>query len=389
MKPRLYSKSHDWKHNGYGFLSKCLRCEVTEDLETTDYSLEMEIPRSDRLYNALETGLLVRAKPNHLDPTQFFVIDKLKVNKQGIATVNAQHIKSDFFNNIVRGNLFGVSDDWIIQGNAQQVVNKILKYSIIHRNWKDTNDVEHSFSDVVQLNGFSSSDVQRILLTPPFNFEEAFLGENGFIKKFGGEFRFDNERIKIYKNRGEQKPLTLRFGSGISEFDQEMSNDDVYDVVIAYAKVKTNEDNEYTVYYGYPEAVYHPLTDAVFGSDFTIRAHYHDMTSEFSSYTYEETSEAESHIQEALFISARDQFIRNRYDQPKINVKVTTASQLRRLQDVGLADSVNIVCGNGTVVSEKVTKVTYDSIKERYIQHEFGEKKVSLKDFINYKEVKR
>lgn len=57
-------------------------------------------------------------------------------------------------------------------------------------------------------------------------------------------------------------------------------------------------------------------------------------------------------------------------------------SHLKRLQNVGLADSVNIVCGSGTVVTEKATKVIYDSLKERYIQHEFGERKVSLKDFI-------
>lgn len=382
MKPRLYSKSHDWKHNGFGFISKCIKCEVAEELESTDYSLEMEVPRTDRLFSTLETGLLVRAKPNHLDPTQFFEIDKIKINKQGIATVTAQHIKSEFFNNIVRGNEFGVPTDWLIQGNAQQVVNKILEYSIIHRNWRSADDVEHSYSDVVELNGFSSSDIQRIVLTPPFTFEEAFLGDSGFIKKFGGEFRFDNEKIKIYKNRGELKPVTLRFGSGLSEFDQEMSNDDVYDCVIAYATIKTTEDNEYTVFYGYPETVYHPITDAVFGSDYGIRVYYHNMTSELSSQTYAETAEARAHIEEALFISARDQYIRQKFDQPKINVKITAASHLRRLQNVGLADSVNIVCGSGTVVTEKATKVIYDSLKERYIQHEFGERKVSLKDFI-------
>lgn len=382
MKPRLYSKSHDWKHNGFGFISKCIKCEVAEELESTDYSLEMEVPRTDRLFSTLETGLLVRAKPNHLDPTQFFEIDKIKVNKQGIATVTAQHIKSEFFNNIVRGNEFGIQTDWLVQGNAQQVVNKILQNAIVHRNWKDTDDEEHSYLDVIQLNGFSNSDVQRIVLKPPYTFEEAFLGDSGFIKKFGGEFRFDNERIKIYKNRGTQKPVTLRFGSGLSEFDQEMSNDDVYDAVIAYATVNTTEGNEYTVFYGYPETVYHPITDAVFGSDFKTRVYYHDMTSELSSRTFEETAEARAHIEEALFISARDQFNRNRFDQLKINVKVTTISHLKRLQNVGLADSVNIVCGNGTLVSEKATKVIYDSLKERYIQHEFGERKVSLKDFI-------
>lgn len=385
MKPRLYSRSHSWKYNGYGFFNKCFKCETTAETNGV-YSTEIQIGKSDRLFNVVETGMLIRCKPNHSDSTQFFEIENIKVEKK-IATITASHISKSFFNNLVKKDS---ADGWDLRGTASEVMNKILSNAVIHRNWKDINDVEHSYSNIVDLIGYSNSEEAHLNLELPFTFEEAFFGDNGFIKAFGGEFFFDNEKVYLAKNRGKLKPVKLRFGYGINDYAQEMTKDDMYDVVIAYAKVKGNDDKEYMGVMGYPLDEYNESMDILFGTDFNTHAYYYDVSSFLSSITYEAiggslTTESKAQLRESLFTMARWYYNNQgtKISQPSVNVKVTTASQLKKLQDVGLGDSLSVECGNGTIITEKVNKVVYDGLRECYIEHELGEKKISLKDFIN------
>lgn len=393
MKPRLYNKSHSWKYNGYGFLNKCIKSQTT--IETNgEYTLTIEVLPNDRLYNLLETGLLIRQKPNHSDTTQFFKINDIKIEKSGKAIITAPHIKNHFLNNVVKVTDMAAVSTLNFTGTASQINSKFLNNAIIHRNWKDTNDVEHSYSNVVELHGYSNDEhdpdnIQYIPLEPPFTFEEAYLGDTGFIKKFGGEMYFDNQKVHIYKNYGEVKPITLRFGSGISDYTQEMNSTETYDSLIVYAKVKGSNDKEFIGIAGYPDEAFNELIDALFGTEFLDNASFEDVSSSFSNITYEAsgdslTTEEKQRFKNTLHSIARDSYARKQKSmtQPSINIKVTSLSQYKKLQNVGLGDYIKVECGNKTVITEKVTKVVYDNLNEVYIEHDLGDKKLSLLDFI-------
>lgn len=393
MKPRLYSREHSWKYNGYGFINKCLKSQTV--IETNgEYTLTVEVSPNDRLYKLLETGLLIRQKPDHWYSTQFFEINNIKIDKSGNATITASHIKNHFLNNVVRVFDTESVSSLSLLGTAAQINTKILNNAIVHRNWKDVNENEHSFSDIVTLHGYSSDEhnpdnIQYLSLTPPFTFEEAYLGDSGFIKKFGGEIIFDNEKVHIYKEYGSLKPVTLRFGSGISDHTQEMTSTETYDVIIAYAKVKGDNDEEYIGAAGYPIDKFNELFDSMYGTEFLYNALYEDVSTSLSHISYETsggslTSEAKTRLRNLLTSMARDSYIRKgrTIESPSVNIKVDSLSQFKKLQRVGLGDSVKIECGNGTIVTEKVTRVVYDNLREIYIEHDFGEKKLSLLDFI-------
>ncbi|MBR0089943.1 MAG: hypothetical protein IJP94_08900, partial [Clostridia bacterium] len=70
--------------------------------------------------------------------------------------------------------------------------------------------------------------------------------------------------------------------------------------------------------------------------------------------------------------------------QPKANIVITEQSELNKLQDVGLCDKVRVVhsAAGLTLESNKITKVVYDSLRERYVQHQIGERKLNLSDYI-------
>lgn len=393
MKPRLYNKNHSWKYNGYGFFNKCIKSETTIE-KNGEYSLSLEILPNDRLYNLLETGLLIRQKPNHSDPTQFFEISDIKIDKSGKASVTALHIKNHFFNNIVRVHDTEAVTSLSLTGTASQINSRFLSNAIVHRNWRDSSNVEHSFSNVVKLHGYSNDEhnpdnIKYISLTPPFTFEEAYLGDNGFIEKFGGVFHFDNQEVHIYKTYGTLKPITLRFGSGISDYNQEMSSAENYSVVVSYAKVKGSNDKEFIGVAGYPDVEFNEMLDGLLGSDFLSNVYFDDASSELSHITFEAsgnalTAEEKQRLKNMLHKFAQDLYIKNerKFVNPSINIKVTSLSQLKKLQSVGLGDSIKIECGNKTIISEEVTKVVYDSLNEVYLEHELGDKKLSLLDFI-------
>ncbi len=385
MKPRLYNKSQSWKYNGYGFLNQCISCEVTTDDEC-NYTAQIKVLPGDRLYNLLETGLLVRVKPNHTDPTQFLEIENIKVDNQGIATIEASHIKSNFFNNILKTDCVST---WTLRGSASSVLSQILSSAIVHRNWKSTSDIDHSYSDIIELYGFDSEE-KTLEIKPPLSFKDVFFGDNGFVKTFGGEFRFNNEKIYIYKERGSLKSIPpLRFGSGLSDYEQEMSNSEMYDAVVLYATVKGDDDKSYLVVNSFPADQYNEAMDALIGTSYNKRFLFEDRSSKFSDITYETisgslTPEEKARIKEVLFLAARLTYNNKgiTISQPSVNIKVNTADQIKKLKYVGLYDSVRIQCSNSTIITEKVSKVVYDSLREVYISHEFGEKKLSLTDLI-------
>lgn len=384
MKPRLYSKSHSWKYNGYGFFNKCKKCQVSEETNGS-YTLEMEVLPRDRLYDYLEPGLLIRAKANHKDPTQFFEINNVENNKQGIATVTANHIKSYFWNNMLWRN---VPTETGLSGTANEIKNMILFGSFIRRNWKDSSEVLHNYDSILTLHGFDNTTGEVSMnIASPLKYEDLFLGKDGFIETFGGEFKYNNMQVHLYKNRGSLKPVFLHYGSGLSDNNQSITSDNVYDTIIAFAKVNGDDDKEYHVA---AKSILYP--DNIGENDFFQRAYIDDCTSDFtaSGYKYatdyrQLTPEALERVIDTLSSIAYRYGTKNATELtfPKLNIKITAQSQLSKLQQVGLCDSVKIACGQqGTVVTAKANKVVYDSLREIYVEHTFGEPKISLKDLI-------
>jgi phage-related protein len=69
--------------------------------------------------------------------------------------------------------------------------------------------------------------------------------------------------------------------------------------------------------------------------------------------------------------------------EPSVNMKITYQSELNSMQDIGLCDTVKVVYGISNLThTAQVIKTVYDSINEKYVEMEIGEKKLYLNNYI-------
>lgn len=91
MRPRLFpSNAVSFDTRGYGDID-ALSCTVKESLNG-EYSLEMKMFAADPLFQYLEIGSIIAAKPNETDPRQAFCVESIGKDINGEVDVYATHI---------------------------------------------------------------------------------------------------------------------------------------------------------------------------------------------------------------------------------------------------------------------------------------------------------
>lgn len=370
MLPRLYEKSRALEdNNGLGFFNKCRHCDITI-AENGDYFLEMTVLPTDRLYKTVAPDLFVKAKPNHKDPPQLFEINSVEINKNLTATVRGTHIKSYFFNNVTTSSLTAAD----LTGTAAQVVSNICTNTRLYR------PINGLTYQNVTVRGFDS-DVKslKVDLSRPTSLEEMFYGSGGVLATFGGEFKFDNTRIYLYSRLGQDSNRVITYGSGIKDHSQTLSNTENYTTVMGYARFSTQNDG-----YIFVESNRYSTDRA--STSFFKNLKVIDFSDKFSTGTYDAVSaQGQAQIVSRLNTLTRRYLNRHRttLSQPTASIRVTEQSELKKLQDVGLYDTVKVVYGRaGLSVRAKSVKTVYDSILERYKEHELGERKLRLSDYL-------
>lgn len=371
MLPRLYNfKIHSPECNGYGFFNAVKDCKVTEE-KNGEYFCKLTLASCDRLIKMIQPGLFIKAKANHKDSPQFFEILEVQIAKDGTAEITANHIKQYFFNNVVK--IPSGSSGLINEGTAQEVFYEIINHGRLFRPL-----------DTRFITGFdTTSRTLKIELDRPTDFNSVFNDSGGFIDTFGGEFYFDNEKTYLKKSRGSATNKIIRYGSNISDYTQTLNNSEVYTHVYPYAILQKG-DNDVTIE-GDMVQTGADITDIYFYKLLPL-----DFSNKFSAnkYKYSKYSDFESWeaVIKKRLNELTENYIKNRPKkliEPNVNIKVTYQAELDKLQDVGLCDTVKVVYGPLQAVhTAQVIKTVYDSVNERYIEMELGEKKVYLNDLI-------
>ena len=95
----MFPTIHTWEGNdiqtqGYGALSDCIECSVTEELNGA-FTLEMTYPLNGIHAEYITTGNIIVAKPSHNQVRQAFRINQIKKSFANNITVYANHISYD------------------------------------------------------------------------------------------------------------------------------------------------------------------------------------------------------------------------------------------------------------------------------------------------------
>lgn len=362
VKPILYAaNATNFFNLGLGVLNDAYSCLVHEKRNGAFY-LEMEYPVEGALFKELQNNRLIKADAGHELTDQRFKIKKITKPIDGKVKVYAEHISYKAAELALKPHVN------IRNATAQQALQQW------QNNFIDDDKPFTLSSNITTVNSTSWS------IREVENPRQALGGVQGSILDvWGGEYKFDNYHISLFRERGVRANALIAYGRNITDFEQEEDITSVYTSVYPYA-VYTDEDGvehlvtipEYIVdsehVDKYPNRMVLPI----------------DFTAEFGS---EETPTVQR-----LRSMAQSYIESNEIGIPKVSIRLTHVDlsktldykQYKGLEKVNLCDNVLVkFLKLGVDTTAKVIGIIWNVLLERYEELEIGESRSSLSSRLN------
>lgn len=368
MTPILYKKTANKAEtattNGLGFLTECVKCEITEERNGV-FEAELQYPTTGRLYSELVNGAIFKATAADGGNPQLFRIYKVGKTINGITTYNAEHISYDLINLPVNG--LTVRDT-----TAQAAMRAALNMCPLSHEFEAYSDIKTpNTTEVVTPCGIRS-----------------MLGgiEGSILDTWGGEFEFDNFDVHLWAHRGENRGVILRYGKNLTDFKQEENIANCYTHVFPYAirtKTTTTEDGQA----GEEEAEKITLPENVIELPTSSVGHTRVLMLDLSG----EFEQEEEYTADALREKAEAYIKEYGLTAPEVNISVSFVALwqteeykgIAALERVKLCDEVSVYFEPlGVKASAKVVKTVYDALSERYSSIELGTPKANFADTV-------
>lgn len=333
MFPTIHkSSAQDLNTQGYGALSDCLSCEVTEELNGA-FTLEMTYPLKGLHSEFLIPGNIIEAVPNHKQKRQPFRISQVRKSFANNAKVYANHISYDLNGYPVKAaNTYNSLDATFLAMNAMT--------------WTTGSADYHQFTFGKDFNSsarFSMPAIQTL---------RSWMGgqEGSIIDVYGGEWVYDDYSCFLTSRRGQDTGYRISYGKNLAEYETQ-GDYTAYSHVCAFWK-KSNV----TVSGGLVST----------GIEGPFRVAYVDASNAYETQPTTTTLDA--------FATAYIQ--KTNFGVQSITI---TPAQIGN-DNIGLGDSV-LICYE-TVFSTRVVKTVWDVLAGAYTKMELGSKKVSIAETI-------
>lgn len=337
MKPILYaSTEREFATNGIGILSDAASCVVTEE-RNGSYELEMQYPVMGLHYASITYRSLILAKPKPDGEPQPFRVYRITRPLGGLVTVYARHISYDLSGVVVPP--FSATG---VEGVFDAIQAKAVPQDSGFTFWTDKT---------------SSSGVAT---TVPNSVRSLLGGIRGSILDvFGGEYEFDRFTVKLWRHRGEDRGVTIRYGKNLMALEQDANCASVYTAVYPYW---TSED----VTVELPEKI----VEAPGTYDF-VRILPLNLTSVFEGQP----------TPDQLRTSAQYYIADNNVGVPRVSLSLSYA-QLDG-EKVDLCDTLTVTFAEmGVNTTAKVIKTVFDTLQDRYSSVEIGDMRASISETI-------
>jgi len=348
MIPILYSSTETtFTSNGIGRLAECTSCIVTEE-RNGQFELEFVYPITGKYYSQIQNGMIVSATHDDSGDRQPFRIYRKSAPIDGLVTFNAHHISYDL-NHIILHPMTAISatDAFDAFSTETTPANPFTFWTDVTTQGEFTCDVPSSIRSV--LGGT----------------------EGSILDVYGGEYRWDNRTVRLYKQRGQKTDITIRYGKNLTGIKQEIDTLDNYTGIVPFWY---DEESETLVV----------LPDwYVLASGQTV---VNLVTMDFSD-QWEEAPTTSALRQKALsYLDNNKPYV------PDENIKISFTQlwqtdeykDVAVLQRLQLCDKVNVYYPALGITAENVEiiKVVYNVLQERYDEMELGDAKTSLSNTI-------
>ena len=331
--------------NGLGHIQP-LSCIVTEELNG-GYEAEFQVLTTDKYFTLLENNGLVQIRVGD-GSDQIFRIYSISKPINFVVTVKCQHITYDLSKVVVTP---------FTSTGAVNTKNQMLSHILGTYPFDMTTDISNTTS--------------TFKLEIPRSFRECLGGyEGSLLDVFRGEYEYDNLTVKMLARRGADNGVRIAYGKNLTDFTQELNNQNVYDGIYGYAVV-----DEVT----YQASGIYNKTGAsepkIKNYDFSGRYEPGDVPTAAELLTFA-TDYANSHDIEV----------------PKVNIKVSFIplwqtdeyKDILPLERVKLGDTVHIYFDElGVEASSRVIKTVWNALTEKYDEIELGDKKTNLNTVIS------
>lgn len=336
--------------NGYGFLKDCISCKVTEELNRT-YEAELTVPYDSirtvqvGIYEVpAEPDMCLKLKAGDGRESQLFRIYRITKPLNGIVKIYAQHISYDLALNPVESiNLSNVT--------VSRALSRLLSAARYNHNFTAETDK------------MTRSNLQ---ILKPHSVREILGGIDGSIlDNFGGEFEFDNFKVKLWNARGSNSGVTIYYGKNLTDFNIDTNIQNTYTGVYPFAEV---EDEIVTI----PQGVIETTT---FSNYAEPRILVLDLSDKF------ETLPTSQQVENAALNYMNSNGIDNVYQNLKINfIQLWNTEEYKHmagLEKVNIGDTITVRYFRlGINAQAKVVKTVYNSLTEQYESVEIGTPKI-------------
>lgn len=340
MTPILYNSSCTTK---VAFLNDCESCIVTEERNGA-YTLEMTYPVAGEYFSSLSVDLCIKAKANQTSENQFFRIVEITKPLDGLVTIYANHISYDLSGYPIEIYFTGsaVTADTAISG-ILGIANQIVP-----------NNFSLAAGDNPRTAKFACQTCSA----------RAALGgtEGSILDTYGGEFEFNNFKVKLHNNRGKNNGVRIAYGKNLVGMELQLNTENSYtgifpfafddDVLITLPEVKISVPND------------SGIADKILMMD-------------FSSVFDEDHPATEANLRTAATTYLNDNDINAIGGSMKVEMidlsKTSAYDMYSALEAVNLCDTVKVVHKKlGVSTSMKVVKTVYNTLSERYDSLELG-----------------
>lgn len=345
MIPILYeSNETEFTSNGLGRLRDIIRCECLEERNGI-YEVEFDYPVDGSHFDEILLGRIIAVEHDDTGDVQPFDIYACSRQINGIVTFKAWHIS--------------YRQKFLVTSGTD--INYIGDAFVMLKNSSPSNPFNYD-TDFYKDGYLASADgIPRTV--------REFLGgvEGSILDTYGGEYEWNKFHVRLWKKRGEDRDITVRYGENMLEFTDDLDYSESYTAVIPYW-VKDDIIVKYgIVYSGYS------------GYDGRVSCVPLDLSDKF------EDTPTISQLEEAAssYLGSNDPYL------PSRNIKIDfvrildsdDSYQFSNLQKCSLCDSINVIFPlYGITGKMKIVRVVWDVLQERYIEMELGNLSVSLSE---------
>ncbi|WP_315970295.1 phage tail spike protein [Clostridium botulinum] len=311
--------------------------------------LEMEIKLDkDGIYKYVSRGRIITVPTPEFDNDQMHrIYDTKKCMSSNSMIVYARHIRFDANKKVI----FNKN----VQGNGQQVLNKLLE---------DTKFTGKSDSNITDIRQYKMRSITNVI---------SGSEEDSFLNIWGGEIECNNYNLNIPLKRGKDRGIRVTFGYNLEDIEEEINSDTLVTRIYPYSGELVLGGN--TQYIDSPlidkyEDVYEQQVEM---SDIKVKEDPEDK----EGFNTEEEARKE-------MIKRCKKLYENGVDKIKANYKVNIANLKNTieykkygydaLEKICLGDTVH--CYNKNIdieVSARCISYRWDCINEEYIEIELGE----------------